>query len=103
MDPDKLNLNWQEKSKSDDGTIEHLRLFRHFYKGTSFYVTTLQNVGRLNKSERELFNTIIKIESMAELCYSKTLKSFAKFLYKWNERINRIKIKFISKKKRAIA
>jgi len=102
LDPDKLNLNWQEKSKVDDGTIEHLRLFRHFYKGTSFYVTTLQNVGRLNKSERELFNTIIKIESMNELCYSKTLKSFAKFLYRWNERINQIKIKFISKKKRAV-
>jgi len=102
LDPDKLNLNWQEKSKSDDGTLEHLRLFRHYYKGTSYYITTLQNVGRLNKSERELFNSLIKIESRQELPYLQTLKGMVSWLEKINERHHKFIMKFQSKKKKYI-
>lgn len=102
LDPDKLNLNWQEKSKVDDGTLEHLRLFRHYYKGTSFYITTLQNVGRLNKSERELFNSLIKVEGRQELPYFRTLKGAVSFLNYVNEKYHRFGLKFTSKKKRVI-
>jgi len=102
LDPDKLNLNWQEKSKNDDGTLEHLRLFRHYYKGSSFYITTLQNVGRLNKSERELFNSLVKIENRKELSYSNTLKKIVGTLMKINDTYHNIALKFKSRKKRQI-
>lgn len=102
LDPDKLNLNWQEKSKTDDGTLEHLRLFRHYYKGSSFYITTLQNVGRLNKSERELFNSLVKIESRKELSYSNTLKRIVNKLMQINDTYHRIALKFKSKRKKQI-
>ena len=102
LDPDKLNLNWQEKSKTDDGTLEHLRLFRHYYKGSSFYITTLQNVGRLNKSERELFNSLVKIENRKELSYSNTLKKIVGTLMKVNDTYHNIALKFKSRKKRQI-
>jgi len=102
LDPDKLNLNWQEKSKNDDGTLEHLRLFRHYYKGNSFYITTLQNVGRLNKSERELFNSLVKIENRKELSYSNTLKKIVGTLMKINDTYHNIALKFKSRKKRQI-
>lgn len=102
LDPDKLNLNWQEKSKTDDGTLEHLRLFRHYYKGTSFYITTLQNVGRLNKSERELFNSLIKVESRKELSYSNTLKKVVLKMIDINDTYHRIALKFKSNRKREI-
>ena len=100
LDPDKLNLNWQEKSKNDDGTIEHLRLFRHYYKGTSFYITTLQNVGRLNKSERELFNSLIKVEGRKELSYSVTLKRIVSGLLMINDKYHRLAMRFVPKNKR---
>ena len=102
LDPEKLNLNWQEKSKTDDGTLEHLRLFRHYYKGTSFYITTLQNVGRLNKSERELFNSLIKIEDRKELSYSQTLKKIVNKMIQINDTYHHIALKFKSKRKRQI-
>ena len=102
LDPDKLNLNWQEKSKNDDGTLEHLRLFRHYYKGTSFYITTLQNVGRLNKSERELFNSLIKVESRQELPYLTTLKNMVLFSSKMNDKYHRLALKFKSNKEKYV-
>lgn len=80
LDSDKINLNWQ-KMDHDSGTIEHSRLFRHYYKGTSYYYTTLQNPERLVKAERELFNSILMIRDKSDYEQFKRLKNL---LYVFN-------------------
>lgn len=94
LDPDKLNFNWQNAAKDDSGTIEHLRLFRHWYKGRSYYITTLQNPERLNKSERELFNSIYMIRDKYDYEEWLRVKKILRLVDTVNERLHNLKLKF---------
>ena len=93
LDTDKINLNWQKTGQEDSGTIEHLRLFRHYYKGKSYYFTTLQNPGRLVKAERELFNSIIMIKDKEDLEQFKRIKHIIKVANWCNETAHNFKLK----------
>ena len=93
LDADKINFNWQNSAKDDSGTIEHLRLFRHYFKGKSFYITTLQNPERLVKAERELFNSIYMIRDKCDFEEYKRIKKVINLLNNVNETIHSIKNK----------
>lgn len=96
LDADKFNLNWQTAAKDDSGTIEHLRLFRHYYKGKSFYITTLQNPERLVKAERELFNSIYMIREKKDFEEFKRIKRVLGVINWFNEFIHKTKNKIKS-------
>lgn len=93
LDADKINLNWQKTGQEDSGTIEQLRLFRHYFKGLSYYYTTLQNPERLVKAERELFNSIIMIREKKDFQEFKRLKHMLN-MFNWvNEKSHSFKLK----------
>lgn len=93
LDVDKINFNWQNTARDDSGTIEHLRLFRHYFKGKSYYITTLQNPERLVKAERELFNSIYMIRDKCDFEEFKRIKSVINIIDACNEKIHKIKTK----------
>lgn len=90
LDPDKLNFNWQQTASDDSGTIEHLRLFRHYFKGKSYYLTTLQNPKRLVKAERELFTSIFMIQDKFDVETFKRIKRIFKIISWINEKTHMI-------------
>lgn len=93
LDAEKINLNWQKSGQADSGTIEHLRLFRHYFKGKSYYYTTLQNPERLVKAERELFNSIIMIRGKRDLEMFKRIKHILRMANWINEKSHAFKRK----------
>ena len=93
LDVDKINFNWQNTAKDDSGTIEHLRLFRHYFKGKSYYITTLQNPERLVKAERELFNSIYMIRDKYDFEEFKRIKKVINVIDNCNEKVHSLKNK----------
>ena len=78
LDPDKVNTNWQQIAQAESGAMEFLRLHRQLFKETSWYIATLQHGGRMVKTQRELFNSIVHIVKRKRLSEFKVIK----FLYK---------------------
>lgn len=84
LDPEKININWQQIAQDDSGATEFLRLHRQLFKETSWYIATCQNGGRMVKTQRELFNSIVHILKR------KRLNEFGmiKFIYKCFNALN---------------
>lgn len=90
LDPEKVNTNWQQIAQDDSGAMEFLRLHRQLFKETCWYIATLQHGGRMVKTQRELFNSIIHIVKRKRLSEFKVIKFLFKFLTVLNEASNKL-------------
>jgi len=100
LNEDKINLNWQKIAQESSGSIEFLRTFRHLFKETDRYICNLQNAGRLVKTDRELFNSIIEIVSKEDYERFSFCKSVVSFIDRTNDFIHKVRVKLTRKKLR---
>lgn len=77
---DYTNLNWQATAKADPGIDVLMRLTGNMFKETVYIIFIGQNLGRLNKSIRELLTTHISLFGYSNIAtkeyYNKWLNTF---------------------------